>query len=297
MANLIDVDLLRTFLTIAETGSFTRAADEVHRTQSAVSMQMKKLEEQIGKPLVERGARAIRLTPDGLRLLEYAQRIVSLSEEAVSIFSEPDLRGVVNLGVPDDYADRLLPRVLSAFARSHPQVELMVMCDGSTSLSERIEKGELDLAIVTNCDAMHGDLARQVIRREALNFVGAEEHATHLADPLPLAVGPQTCSWRLTAQSALDSVGRKYRVAYTSSAAAALVSAVLAGLAITILPESAMRSGMRILTERDGFPALPPCDIGFIRAKHARSPIHDALAHHITTRIGNLSVPVVEAAE
>ena len=293
MANLIDVDLLRTFLTIAETGSFTRAADEVHRTQSAVSMQMKKLEEQVGKPLVERGARAIRLTPDGLRLLEYAQRIVSLSEEAVSIFSEPDLRGIVNLGVPDDYADRLLPRVLSAFARSHPQVELMVRCDGSTSLSERIEKGDLDLAIVTNCDAMHGE----VIRREALNFVGAEEHATHLADPLPLAVGPQTCSWRATAQSALDSVGRKYRVAYTSSAAAALVSAVLAGLAVTILPESAVRSGMRILTERDGFPALPPCDIGFIRARHARSPIHDALAHHIATRIGNLSVPAAEAAE
>jgi len=293
MTSLIDIDLLRTFLTIAETGSFTRAAEEVHRTQSAVSMQMKKLEEQVGKPLFERGARSVRLTPDGLRLLDYAQRIVSLSEEAMSVFSEPDLQGVVTMGVPDDYADRLLPRVLSAFARSHPHVELVVRCDGSMNLGERMEQGELDLAIVTHCDVAKGE----VIRREALSFVGATEHATHLADPLPLAVGPRSCSWRKTATMALDSAGRKYRVAYTSSAAAPLISAVLAGLAVTILPESALRKGMRVLTQREGFPALPPCDIGLIRAKHARSPIHDALAQHIVTRIGNLSEPMIEAAE
>ena len=293
MANLIDVELLRTLLAIAETGSFTRAADEVHRTQSAVSMQMKKLEDLVGKALFERGARSVRLTPDGLRLLDYAQRIVSLSEEAVSIFAEPDLQGVVTLGVPDDYADRLLPRVLSAFARSHPQVELVVNCHGSLALANYVKKGDLDLAIITHGDAMDAEL----IRREALNFVGAEEHATHLADPLPLAVGPRTCSWRHSAQAALDSIGRRYRVAYTSSAAAPLVSAVLAGLAVTILPESAMRSGMRILSGRDGFPALPPCDIGFMRARHARSAIHDALAQHIVTRIGNLQTPVAEAAE
>ncbi|MEJ8571055.1 LysR substrate-binding domain-containing protein [Microbaculum marinum] len=294
MPNLLDIELLRTFLTITETGSFTRAAEEVHRTQSAVSMQMKKLEEMIGRPLFERGARSVTLTPDGFRLLDYAQRIVSLSEEAAAVFSEPELQGQVTLGVPDDYADRLLPRVLQAFARSHPHVELVVRCEGSSSLGERIEKGELDLAIVTKCDVGEGE----VIRREALNFVGAREHATHLADPLPLAAGPQTCSWRRSAQHALESVGRKYRVAYTSSSAAPLISAVLAGLAITILPESAVRPEMRVLTERDGYPALPPCDIGFLRARHARSAIHDALAHHIVTRIGNLSPAVLaDAAE
>jgi len=293
MAGLLDIELLRTFLAISDTGSFTRAAEEVHRTQSAVSMQMKKLEEQIGRPLFERGARSVRLTPDGLRLLDYAQRIVNLSEEASAAFSEPELQGVVTLGVPDDYADRLLPRVLSAFARSHPHVELVVNCHGSMALADYIKKGELDLAIVTHGDASHAE----VIRREALNFVGACEHATHLADPLPLAVGPQNCVWRRNAQLALDSVNRRYRVAYTSSAAAALTSAVMAGLAITVLPESAIRPDMRILTERDGFPALPPCDIGFIRAKHARSPIHDALAHHIATRIGNLSTALPAAAE
>jgi len=293
MANLIDIELLRTFLTIAEAGSFTRAADEVHRTQSAVSMQMKKLEEQIGKSLFERGARSVRLTPDGMRLLDYAQRIVALSEEAATMFSEPDLQGSVTLGVPDDYADRLLPRVLSAFARSHPQVELVVRCDGSISLGRMIENGELDMAIFTHGDVRSGE----VIRREALNFVGSQEHAAHLADPIPLAVGPQSCWWRRKAQEALDSVNRRYRISYTSAAATPLVSAVMAGLAITVLPESGIRPDMRILTERDGFPALPPCDIGFIRAKHARSQIHDALECHILTRLGNLSQPAVEAAE
>jgi DNA-binding transcriptional LysR family regulator len=293
MTHLFDIELLRTFLTIAETGSFTRAAEEVHRTQSAVSMQMKKLEEHIGKPLFERSARSVRVTPDGLKLLDYAQRIVRLSEEAASVFTEPELQGVVTLGVPDDYADRLLPRVLSAFARSHPHVELVVHCEGSTSLGQRISKGQLDLAIVTNCEGHLGE----VVRREPLNFVGAQAHATHLANPLPLAVGPQTCAWRRAAQVALDSAGRRYRIAYTSSAAAALISAVVAGLAVAVLPESAMRPEMRILTERDGFPALPPCDIGFMRAKHATSTIHDALAHHIVTRIGNLSTVMADAAE
>ncbi|TCT09972.1 DNA-binding transcriptional LysR family regulator [Tepidamorphus gemmatus] len=293
MAALIDIDLLRTFLAIAGTGSFTRAAEEVHKTQSAVSMQVKKLEDQVGRPLFDRGARQVRLTPDGLRLLDYAQRIVRLSEEAAAVFTEPALQGTVTLGVPDDYADRLLPRVLSAFARSHPHVELVVHCDQSSGLYRSIEKGELDLAIVTNC----ADLRSEVIRREALNFVGSQEHATHLADPLPLAVGPRTCAWRGIAQAALDSIGRRYRIAYTSPAAAALSSAVLAGLAVSILPESAIRPDMRILTERDGFPALPPCDIGFVRARQARSPIHDALAEHIVTRIGNLPSKLPDAAE
>lgn len=293
MATLIDIDLLRTFLAIAGTGSFTRAAEEVHKTQSAVSMQMKKLEEQVGRPLFDRGARAVRLTPDGMRLLDYAQRIVKLSEEAAAVFTEPELQGMVTLGVPDDYADRLLPRVLSAFARTHPHVELVVRCSQSSDLAKVIDKGEIDLAIVTDCSVLRSE----VIRRESLNFVGSQDHATHLADPLPLAVGPQTCAWRGIAQTALDSIGRRYRIAYTSSAAAAVSSAVLAGLAIGILPESAIRPEMRILSEWHGFPPLPPCEIGIMRARHARSPVHDALAEHIVTRIGNLSVQLPDAAE
>lgn len=294
MAATIDTDLLRTFLAIAETGSFTRAAEEVHKTQSAVSMQMRKLEDRLGRALFERGGRSVRLTPEGQRLMDYAQRIVRLNQEAVAAFTEPALAGSVTLGVPDDYADRLLPRVLSAFARSHPYVELVVHCNGSVMLARDLDRGELDLAIVTH--GASGRLA-EVVRREPLSWVASPEHCAHLADPLPLAVGPTTCAWRIAAMTALDSADRRYRIAYTSAAAVALSSAVLAGLAVSVLPESAIRPEMRILTERDGFPQLPPCEIGVIRARHAVSPIHDALAEHIITRIGNLPAPRAEAAE
>lgn len=294
MPALIDVDLFKTFLAIAETGSFTRAAEEVHKTQSAVSMQMKKLEARVGRPLFERGARAVRLTPDGQRMLDYAQRIVRLNEETLAAFTEPELQGMVRLGMPDDYADRLLPRVLSAFARTHPHVELVVNCLSSEALTAHVAEGRLDLAIITS-DV--GPADQLVVRHEPLHWVASPEHCVHLSDPVPLAVGPACCAWRAAAMRALDAVRRPYRIAYTSSAAVALTSAVMAGLAVSVLPESAIRPELRILTGRDGFPALPPCRISLIRARHATSPIHEALASHIVSRIGNLPEAAPEAAE
>lgn len=294
MAPLIDIDLLRSFLAIAETGSFTRAAEEVHKTQSAVSMQMRKLEARLGRPLFERDGRTVRLTAEGRRLVDYAQRLVRLNQEALAAFSEPAMTGEVRLGLPDDYTDRLLSRVLSAFARTHPHAELVVCCEASHALTRYVENGELDLAIVT-----HGDCGAlgEVIRREPLHWVTSMDHTVHLADPLPLAVGPHSCSWRRKAQVALDRAGRDYRIAYTSSSATALSSAVGAGLAVAVLPESAVRMDMRVLTTADGFPALAHCDIALMRAEDARSPVHDALACHIFGGIGNLVQPELAAAE
>ena len=285
MPRLLDIDQLRTFVAIAETGSFTRAADEVHRTQSAVSMQMKRLEERVGRPVFERDGRQSRLTADGQRLLEYARRILQLNDEAVSALAEPELAGSIRLGLPDDYADRLLPRVLAAFARSHPAIEINVACEQSTSIFQRVEEGRLDLGIVTHGDC--GGLG-EIFRREPLYWVASEQHCAEEIDPLPLALGPRTCSWRRAALAALDRAGRSYRVAYVSPSAAALSGAVLAGLAISVLPESAVRNEMRVFKSADGFPALPPCDIAYLRARQARLPIHDALVGHIVSRLGNL---------
>jgi len=293
MSRLLDIDQLRTFAAIAETGSFTRAAEEVHKTQSAVSMQMKRLEERIGKPVFERDGRQSRLTADGQRLLEYARRMLQLNDEAVSAFAEPELTGSISLGLPDDYADRLLPRVLAAFARSHPGVEINVVCEQSTSIAQRIHEGSLDLGIVTNAD--YGGGLSEIFRREPLYWVASEQHCAEDIDPLPLALGPQTCCWRRSALDALDRAGRTYRVAYVSPSAAALSGAILAGLAVSVLPESAVRNEMRILKKADGFPALPLCDIAYLRARQARLPIHDALVGHIVSRLGNL--PTAAAAE
>ena len=139
MSALIDVDQLRTFIAIVETGSFTKAAEVVHKTQSAVSMQMKRLEERLGKPIFARDGRASKLTEDGDRLLDYARRIIKLNVEALAAFDDAELAGRVRLGLPDDYADRYLPEIMARFSRAYPSVELTVMCEPSVELVERID--------------------------------------------------------------------------------------------------------------------------------------------------------------
>ena len=152
MAAPLDLDQLQTFVTIADTGSFTRAADEVHRTQSAVSMQMRRLEERIGKPLFEKDGRTNRLTEEGERLLSYARRMLHLNRETLAAFDDRALEGTIRIGTPDDYADRFLPEIMARFARSNPRVELTVICEPTPGLVEHIKRGNLDLALVTHND-------------------------------------------------------------------------------------------------------------------------------------------------
>jgi DNA-binding transcriptional LysR family regulator len=286
MTALIDIDQLRTFIAIAETGSFTRAADIVHKTQSAVSMQMKRLEERLDRPIFVRDGRASKLTEDGERLLDYARRIVKLNIEALASFSDEELSGRVRLGVPDDYADRYLPEIMARFSRSYPGVELTVVCEPSSALFERIDANDLDLAIVTNCD---GNRLSEIFRHERLLWVSSNRHATHLEQRLPLALGRPSCAWRQTAIERLEQTGRTYRVLYTSANSGAVSAAVLSGLAVSVFPESGLRPGMRVLTPAEGFPELPSCRIGLVRNPHERAKLADALAEHIISSLDNLS--------
>ena len=232
MTALLDVDQLRTFIAIAETGSFTRAADIVHKTQSAVSMQMKRLEERLDREIFARDGRASKLTEDGERLLDYARRIVKLNVETIAAFSD-ELTGRVRLGVPDDYADRYLPEIMARFSRAYPSVELTVTCEPSVELVERIDSNELDLAIVTDCGTSR---ASEVFRRERLLWVTSNRHSVHLEEPLPLALGRPSCGWRRAAIDCLETMGRPHHIAYTSANASAVASAVLSGLAVSIFP-------------------------------------------------------------
>ena len=285
--NVLDLDQLRTFVAIAEVGSFTSAADVVHKTQSAVSMQMRRLEERVGTPIYSRDGRQSRLTDDGRRLLEYARRLIRLNDETLAAFEDPGVAGSVRLGIPDDYADRLLPTVLAGFSRINPMIEITVECQRSHMVATMIKDGRLDLGIIN-----HGSYAGargEVIRRESLHWVGSRDHATHELDPVPLALGPEDCCWRSDIVRALDREGRRFRVAYVSSAALALSGAVLAGLAVSVLPESALKPNMRVLGLREGFPDLACAEIGLLRAEHAKGPVHDVLAKHIATSLGNLT--------
>ena len=282
---LLDAEQLRTLVAIADTGSFPRAAEEVNKTQAAVSMQMRRLEEIVGRKLFVKNGRQNQLTGDGEHLLEYARRIITLNNEAMSILAEPELAGHVRIGTPDDYAERFLPGIFARFARTHPLVEVEILCQGSHSLMELINRGELDLAIATHSDCgVHGE----VIRRERLCWVGSPRHRLEEREVLPLAAGPSSCSWRHSATRALDELNRPYRVLYTSPSATAVVAAVMSGLAVTVLPESAVRPGMRRLSTDEGYPDLPYCDIALLRAAGSTSSSVDALATHVEDSLSNL---------
>jgi DNA-binding transcriptional LysR family regulator len=286
----LDIDLLKTFLAIADTGSFTRAAEEVHKTQSAVSMQMKRLDELLGRPLFARDGRASRFTADGERLIEFARRMVAINDETVSAFTRPELTGTVRFGTPDDYADRFLPEILARFSRTHSQITVGVECLNSSVLAERVKRGEVDLAIVTmGCDVV----SDHPVRREPLVWVTSARHSVHLLDVLPIAT--PHCEWRKMVLNALERQGRKYRISYSSPNSNALNAAVHAGLAVGAVPELCVRPGMRILSERDGFPALGTFDIGLIRKPGKSNSAIDALARHVTESLSNLSQAMMAA--
>lgn len=286
MVATLDLDQLRTFVAIAETGSFTRAADRVAKTQSAVSMQMRRLEERIGKPIFARDGRQSRLSEDGERLLAYARRLLRLNEETLAAFDDDELTGRVRLGTPDDYADRFLPEILARFARSNPRAEVTVVCAATPMLLDALNGGELDVAIITH---VRDKGPAEVIRREPLLWVTSQRHAAHEIDPLPVALGRPTCDWRRVALEALETAGRRHRLLYVSWNSAAVGAAVLAGLAVSVLPESALRPGMRVLGDADGFPTLPMVDIGLVRARGQPSPLMEALSGHIVSSLDNLS--------
>ena len=289
----LDLDQLQTFLSISDTGSFTRAAEEVNRTQSAVSMQMRRLEERIGKPLFEKDGRTNKLTEEGEKLLSYARRLLFLNRETLAAFDDQRLEGTIRIGTPDDYADRFLPEIMARFARSNPRVELTVICEPTPGLVEHIKRGNLDIALVTHNDARGQS---EVVRREPLLWVTSANHVTHEQEVLPMAFGRPNCIWRRAACDVLDAMNREYRILFTSFSATVIAAAVLSGLAISVLPECALRTGMRVLGEADGFGALPDCRIGIMRGQTSQPELVDALARHISESLDNISAPLAEEA-
>lgn len=285
----LDLDQLQTFVTIADTGSFTRTANEVHRTQSAVSMQMRRLEERIGKPLFEKDGRTNKLTEDGEKLLSYARRMIRLNRETLAAFDETSLVGHVRIGVPDDYAEAFLPEIMARFARSNPKVELSVICEDTGRLREHIRRGNLDIALVTHNEEV---APSEIVRREPLLWVTSANHSIHDQTPLPVAFGRPTCIWRRAGTDVLEQMGREYRVLISSFSATVINAAVLSGLAVSVLAECSLRPGMRVLTEADGFGTLPETKIGIMRGLTEHPALVEALARHITESLDNISIPM-----
>lgn len=254
----LESDLLRTLVAIAETGNFTRASEIVGRTQSAVSVQMKKLEEIVGERLFERGPRGVTLTPPGEQLAKDAKRILSLLDQAaVSLHSDP-LDGFVRIGIPEEYGGTILPRVLSRFSKMHPQVEVTVRCSGSSELKAELDKGELDIVVV------HEEAARiggEVLLNDPVVWVTSETHFQHECVPMPVAVCNRGCWWREWALDSLDQHQKNYRITYVSSSTFGLQAAVSSGIAVAVLSKSQIPPGCRELTLEEGFRNLQGTNI------------------------------------
>jgi DNA-binding transcriptional LysR family regulator len=277
----LDPDLLRAFAYIAEEGSFTRAAERVGRTQSAVSMQMQRLEAALGQRVLVRGkGGVVSLTPHGQYLLERAQQLLALNDAIWSTFRAPPMHGTVRLGTPDDYALRYLPGVLKRFADTHPAVEVQVNCSSSCECIEKLQAGELDLTLCSEGNEPPRWPADE-LWRGPLHWITSARHSPHRVDPLPLALAAGNCSWRLAALRALDATGRDYRIAYTSATLAGTHAPVLAGLAVTVSPLTWLPEGLRALQAGEALPALGETGILLLKARAPRQPVTDALAAHI----------------
>ncbi|WMS42130.1 LysR family transcriptional regulator [Acuticoccus sp. MNP-M23] len=279
-AATLDAELIRTFVAICETGSFRAGAERVHRTPSAVSMQMAKLEEQIGKPVFAKEGRTVRITAAGSEFLGYARRILSLHEEALARVNGPALSGLVRIGVPDDFELRLLPRALSAFAAVCADAEIEVMVETSQVLLSRIESGQVDVALLEGGSV--GDLVGELVHVEPLVWLGRVGGTAKDRRPLPVALAGPSCYWRHTARDALERAGVPHRLAYSSTYSYAQVPAVHADLAICPLPASYRVPGLERVGAECGLP-----DLGTISVRLAVSPEAEETALALADAIRN----------
>lgn len=276
---LLELDILRTFVAIAETGSFTLAANTVFRTPSAVSMQIKKLEDLLGRSVFVRDARSVKLTNDGELLLGYARRLLAINREAVSKFIMPDITGVVRLGSPDDFGEQVLPPVLKRFAQTHPSIAVDVTIDQSSNLRRRMDDHALDITILTAGPKTLAEGA-EILLTDPIVWAGARGGSAHMREPLPISLWEEGCAWRAGALEALGRAGRDYRVAYMSAHTAGQRAAILSDLAIAPLPKSFMGADLVQLGLKDGLPEIGTYSLALLIAPDAAPPVK-AVADHI----------------
>jgi DNA-binding transcriptional LysR family regulator len=280
---MLDTDQLRSFLAIVDAGSFTRAAERVNKTQSAVSMHIRRLEEQLGCVLFVKHGRGARLSEEGEKLIDFARRMMQIEAGALAALSRKGLKGMVRLGIPDDYAEFFLADILSRFYQRHPVVEVSVVCENSVALTAQVRAGALDLAVVTD-----GEGAENIepIREEQLVWVASKRFQVDPSVPLALAMGSPSCIWRRMAEEALRACNRATRSLLVSKNFSAIGPIVRAGLAVTVLPHDAVPADFRILGPESGLPRLPSSRMGLIHAAGDLSQEAAALADAIRDALG-----------
>lgn len=284
---LLELDMLKTIVAIAETGNFSSAAKLLFRTPSAVSMQVKRIEEMLGQPVFNRDSRSVTPTADGEVLLEHGRRLLALNNQMVSRFVMPDIVGKVRLGATDDIAERMLPDLLQRFSQTHCCVTVDVVVDTSEVLNESVRNGTMDLALVTFNPKKKQSADLEPIFSEQLTWAGLKNGVAFEQRPLPVSVWQEGCSWRSSGLRSLEKMNIEHRVAFMSAHISGQRAAILADLAVAPIPLSCCVNEIVALNEADGLPELESYGVGMLMLKTPSEPAL-AAAEHIKNSFSNL---------
>ncbi|MDQ2066082.1 LysR family transcriptional regulator [Xinfangfangia sp. CPCC 101601] len=287
----LDSDLMRSFLAVADTGSVTHAAARLFRTQSAVSLQIKRLEESLGQPLFERQARGVTLTPRGKQLLPYARRVVQTLDEAAIALREKTLVGPVRVGIPDEYSGTVLPRALAAFDARHEGVQVSVRVDHSEALLEALDNDLIDMAVIYDWAYVQEG---EVLAVDPTVWATSIHHEQHLRQPVPVAVYFKSDWSRDYAEQSLNRQGINWRTAWTCDMAGGFRVATANGMAIAPLSRSTIPEGCRELTSADGYSLIDSARVVLRRNPRGGSQALDGMASLLREAFATLAAPVID---
>ena len=288
-----DLDVLRSFALGMELGSFAKAADRLGRSTSAVSAQLKKLEEQAGTPILRRQGRGMALTEAGETMLAYARRLLELNDEAAAALQGAELEGWIRLGLQEDFGEALLPDVLGRFARAHPKVRIEARIARNAELLERVAGGRLDLALAWDAGAStpHVERLGEIPMRWIGPSSGELGWSPEDGEPLPLVSLDAPCLMRSAATAALDRAGIAWRMAFTSASLAGIWAAVAAGLGVALRTEAGLPPAVRALApDEAGLPRMPSLGLCLHRAEAEPAPAIVRLEEILRRQLEGLSI-------
>ena len=285
----LSADLLRSFVTVIDLGGFTRAGELLGRTQPAISLQIRRLEELVGVKLIETQGKVPKLTAEGEILSVYARQILCLNDEAVSSFRERTTSAVLRVGLPTDYAGAFLQSVLTEFTLQHPEARFEIRCELSHVLLDSLRQDELDVVIAMTSESVSQFLARAWVERPI--WVVAKDSDIHRETPVPLIAHPEGCEYRNRMIEALHSQQRPWRLTYSSPGITGVQNAVASGLGVSALTSRTLTDDMRVLSESDGFPALTSIRVGLYYKHPRQSDAGLLLVNHVISRLDQASEP------
>jgi DNA-binding transcriptional LysR family regulator len=285
----LEIDLLRSFVAVAVHRNFTHAAQSIGRTQSAVSLQIKRLEDIVEKRLFERSRQSVSITQVGEALLVYANRILATNDAALSHLKRPEAEGLVRIGAPDDYATFLIPPILAALRKENPRLQFEVTCDNATDLLPMLSQGQLDVVIATHRPKA---VAGQIARYEPLHWVASPDFMDDPDAPLSLVLFPTGCVCREIALDALQRIDRSWHVAYSTRSLGLIEKAILDSPSVSVMEASVIPPGLKIVDGQAGLPPLSEVVISVHRSNLCDVHVSFA-ADFILERLGRVALPVV----